>query len=101
MARYGPGLDQHQVLLGRFVEIGTEIFAASVTIARAQSMLDRGENGQEALRLADYFCREALENIDRNHEGVSSNNDDLGYDVAMETLDGKFAWAEKDTAHPR
>jgi alkylation response protein AidB-like acyl-CoA dehydrogenase len=101
MARYGPSLEERQVLLGRFVEIGTEIFAASATIARAQSMIDRGENGDEALRLADYFCREALKNIDANHRAVTRNNDQLGYDVALEALQGKFAFAEDDTAHPR
>ena len=101
MARYGPALEEHQVLLGRFVEIGTEIFAASTTITRAQGMIDRGEGGDEALRLADFFCREALRNIDLNHRGISRNNDSMAYDLAQDVTAGKYAFAEAGTAHPR
>ena len=38
MARYGPKLEREQVLLGRFVDLGTEIFALSATCARAQQL---------------------------------------------------------------
>ena len=98
MLRHGPALEQQQPLLGRFVEAGTEIFAASATIARAQSMLDRLEGGEDVVRLADHFCREALRHVDLCFRGVSRNNDRLGYALAQDVLAGTFAWAEKGTA---
>ncbi len=99
MARFGPALEQQQVLLGRFVEAGTEIFAASAVISRAQSLVDRGEAGEEAVRLADYFCREALRNVDLSFRGVARNNDRMAYALAQDVMSGSYAWAEKDTAH--
>ena len=101
MARFGPSLEEHQVLLGRFVEIGTEIFAASATIARAQGLIDRNEGGDEALGLADFFCREALKKIDLNHRGVTRHNDDMAYSLAQDVTKGKYAFVEDGTAHPR
>jgi alkylation response protein AidB-like acyl-CoA dehydrogenase len=97
MARFGPDLENQQVLLGRFVEAGTEIFAASATISRAQSMIDRGEAGDEVVRLADYFCREALKNVDLCFRGVGRNNDRMGYALAQDVMGGQYAWAEADT----
>src|SRR5258706_581452 len=38
MARFGPKLEREQVLLGRFVEIGTELYAIATTCSRAQSL---------------------------------------------------------------
>ena len=43
MAGHGPKLERKQVLLGRFVDIGTEIFAIATSCARAQSMLRTDE----------------------------------------------------------
>src|SRR5208282_1285 len=36
MAKHGPKLEREQVLLGRFVDIGTELFAMLASCARAQ-----------------------------------------------------------------
>src|SRR5439155_3203419 len=41
MIRFGPKLEREQVLLGRFVEIGTELYAMAATCARAQGLLAR------------------------------------------------------------
>src|SRR5260221_143101 len=66
IAGHGPKLERKQVLLGRFVDIGTEIFAIATSCARAQSMLRADEQAKsELLALADYFCRTARLRIDR------------------------------------
>ncbi|HEV8293694.1 MAG TPA: acyl-CoA dehydrogenase family protein, partial [Tepidisphaeraceae bacterium] len=67
MIKFGPKLERQQVLLGRFVEIGTELFAIAATCSRAQSLLARGskEEQQDLLDLADYFCRSARLRIER------------------------------------
>src|SRR4051812_14644338 len=38
MVRFGPKLEREQVLLGRFVDIGAELFAITATCLRAQSL---------------------------------------------------------------
>src|SRR5580765_1998268 len=57
MAKFGPKLEREQVLLGRFVDIGTEIFAITATCSRAHSMLANGtrEENEALLKLVDYF----------------------------------------------
>ncbi len=101
MAVHGPALEREQPLLGRFVEAGTEIFAASATISRAQSLLDKREAGEDVVKLADYFCREALRNVDLCFRGVSRNNDGMGYGLAQDVMAGTYGWVEKGTAQPR
>jgi alkylation response protein AidB-like acyl-CoA dehydrogenase len=86
MAKFGPKLEKQQVLLGRFVDIGTEIFAISATCARAQAMHQRGEQASEILKIADYFCRCAKLRIDHHFDGIGRNNDKLGYRLTQDLL---------------
>jgi alkylation response protein AidB-like acyl-CoA dehydrogenase len=88
MVRFGPKLEKQQVLLGRFVDAGTELFAMAATCARANQMLASGpdKDGGEWLQLADYFCREAKLRIAASFRGVGANNDARGYRVTQEFL---------------
>jgi hypothetical protein len=87
MARFGPKLEREQVLLGRFVDIGTELFAIAATCARAQRMEDKS-----AIGLADYFCRIARLRIEGLFEGLHHNADRSGYKLAQEVLGGAYDW---------
>jgi len=90
MARFGPKLEREQVLLGRFVDIGTELFAMAATCSRAQSMDDA-----KAIGLADYFCRTARLKIDGLFEGLHHNTDRAGYKIAKEVMSGDYEWLEQ------
>ena len=59
MVRFGPKLERQQVLLGRFVDIGTELFAITATCLRAQSLMKEVGKSAEVRELADYFCNSA------------------------------------------
>ena len=93
----GPKLERQQVLLGRFVDIGTELFAIAVTCSRAQALLAARTGGerQELIELADYFCRSARLRIERNFQGLRRNADRRGYRLAQEVLASKHEWLEK------
>src|SRR6266404_3578356 len=59
MLRHGPRLEREQILLGRFVDIGAEIFAITATCLRAERLQPSGDQQSrdpDALELADYFC---------------------------------------------
>jgi len=88
MARLGPKLEREQVLLGRFVEIGAEIFAITATCSRAASLMKSGTETEaaEVLQLADYFCASARLRIERHFDGLSRNTDRQGYKVAQTVL---------------
>src|SRR4029077_1232642 len=60
MLRHGPKLERQQLLLGRLVDIGSELFAIAATCSLAEALArsaDPGGEGAEALQLADYFCQ--------------------------------------------
>src|SRR5436190_1801880 len=99
MLVHGPKLDRQQVLLGRFVDIGTELFVITAPCSRAQALLnERGETRKrETLELVDYFCRSARLRIERNFAGLRRNTDRQGYRLAQEVLAGKHDWLEEGT----
>ena len=97
MLVHGPKLERQQVLLGRFVEIATELFAITATCSRAEALIASGAGGdkREMLGLVDYFCRSARLRIGRNFHGLRHNTDRGGYRLAQAVLAGKHQWIEK------
>jgi hypothetical protein len=95
MAFYGPKLERQQILLGRFVEIGTEIFAIAATCARAQSMLGHANRDPKVLSLTDCFARDSRLKIKELFRSLHSNNDKANYRVAQEILNGDNEWLER------
>ncbi|MFT5467957.1 MAG: alkylation response protein AidB-like acyl-CoA dehydrogenase [Verrucomicrobiales bacterium] len=87
MIRFGPKLEKKQVLLGRFVDIGAELFAMSVTCARTQALLKSNEpDAQQLLAKAEFFCEDSRARIGRLFMEVSSNADNKGYALAKSML---------------
>ena len=83
----GSGLEKRQLLLGRFVDIGAEIFAMSATLSRAQAMVDRSDpDASRGVDLADYFCRSARFRIAEWFRSVTLNVDGSGYRLAANLL---------------
>ena len=77
-----------QILLGRFVEIGTDLFAIAASCSRAQYFLGQGYDRSEVLALVDHFCLGARKRIDDNFSGIRKNHDQLGYQLAQRVLGG-------------
>jgi hypothetical protein len=87
MVVYGPSLEKRQLLLARFVDAGSELFAMSSTLARVQSMIERADPGApSALDVADYFCRSSQLRIAEWFRAVRRNTDDAGYRLARKLL---------------
>jgi len=93
MLRFGPKLERQQVLLGRFVDIGTELFAMTATLSHAQSIWDR-EAREEVLELAACFCRNATLKIKGLFRALHANNDRTNYHLAQDVLAGRYEWLE-------
>lgn len=94
MSRYQAKLERKQALLGRFVDIGAELFAMSAACVRAQA-LARGPDGEKAYRMADVFCKQARLRIDDLFDRLFENADNSTYRLAQEVLRGEHAWLEK------
>ncbi len=92
MVKHGPKLERQQILLARFVDIGTELFALCAACAYAQSL-----NTPEAVNLADHFGQRAKLKIDVLFAGVSHNADRAGHQLAQSVIAGDCAWLEDGT----
>ncbi len=93
MVRFGPKLERKQMVLFRAVDIGAELFAMSATCARAAMLLKGGR--KEAVTLADAFCIEARQRVEKLFAELTNDNDGPLYKVAMQVLKGEHAWLEK------
>jgi alkylation response protein AidB-like acyl-CoA dehydrogenase len=94
MGQYQAKLERKQALLGRFVDIGAELYAMSAACVRAHSLRD-GEHGREALELADVFCRRSRLTVKKLFHDLWSNADDPTYRLAQDVLKGKHVWLEE------
>ena len=88
MVKFGPKLERQQVLLGRFVDIGTELFAMAATCSRAHALMRGASPAKcaELTGLADYFCETARLRIDQYFHGLNNNADAKGYRLAQTIL---------------
>ena len=94
MAKFGPKLEFEQLVLASFVDIGTDLFAMSTCLARAEKLLSRNPNDEDLQNLVDYFCSSARERIKNNLMHVSRNHNRLLNKVSRAYAAGKFAWMD-------
>ena len=92
MALNGPKLERKQILLGHFVDIGTELFAITAGCSRAQTMLATHQEKEGLIKLADYFCKLARMRVNGLFDSIRHNADRQGYSLARDVLDGKYGW---------
>jgi alkylation response protein AidB-like acyl-CoA dehydrogenase len=101
MTRWQAGLERRQAFLGRTVDIGAELFAVSSACAYAQTIgREHPERRDQAVELADLFCRQARLRIDRLFTDLWSNEDDANYAGAQRLLEGRYSWLEQGIIDP-
>lgn len=94
MMLYQQGLEKKQRLLGRFVNIGTDLFAMAATCSRSALLVAKNPSDQSSVELADLFCLDAKSRIKRHFECLFKNEDAYAYRIARNALDGKYSWLE-------
>jgi alkylation response protein AidB-like acyl-CoA dehydrogenase len=98
MMRFQAKLERKQMVLFRIVDIGTDLFAMASAISYATMLAKKGN--QNALELADLFCREARTRIDQNFRTLFDNHDELAYKVVQKMMKGEFEWLEGTLVQP-
>jgi hypothetical protein len=93
MGLYRDKLERKQILLGRLMDIGTELFAMSATCSYAHSLVKRGQD-KSVLSLADMFCRDATRRIEGHFKEMATNDDTLMNQVGKAVLNGDMRWME-------
>ncbi|MER5428693.1 acyl-CoA dehydrogenase family protein [Streptomyces sp. NPDC002588] len=100
MSRWQGRMETKQAFLGRIVDIGAELFAMSAACVRAELLRSRGENGAEAYRLADVFCRQSRLRVDELFTRLWANTDDVDRKVVEGVLAGTYEWLEQGIIDP-
>ena len=90
MIKHGPKLQDRQLILGRLVDIGTELFVMAATCSFARSKKEKG-----ATELADFYCRQAQRRIRDLFRDIKSNDDKKGNALAKRVLEGEMKWLEE------
>lgn len=92
---YQDRLESKQLILGRLMEIGTELFAISVTCSYALSKLDANHEDLTPQYLADLFCLNSKQKIEQLFDELSHNDDNKNKKLAESVLSGDIKWLEK------
>jgi hypothetical protein len=101
MGRYQARLEQKGALLGRIVDIGSELFAIAAACTYASTLAqDDPANRDSIYELADLFCRQARRRTERLFTELWSNDDDHQYDLAQSLLKGRYRFFERDVLDP-
>ncbi|MBI4626787.1 MAG: acyl-CoA dehydrogenase family protein [Verrucomicrobia bacterium] len=95
MAKHGPKLERQQLLLGRVVDIGTELFAMAATALYADALLKGGDREYppaELEQLVQCWVAGARLRIAAGFAGLAHNNDGRNYRLAQALLEGKHGY---------
>jgi len=98
---YQDRLERKQMLLGRLMDIGTELFAISATVAYAQQLKGQ-KSGLEntPYYLANTFAWNARRRIELLFHELAHNEDSRSNKLAATVLEGKLSWLESDIIDP-
>ncbi len=91
MVRFGPKLQRRQVLLGRFMDIGTELFVMSAVCAYTETP---AAQRADTVALAEVYCRSARRRILEYFRGRADREQRRANTLAEDVLDGRFLWLE-------
>ena len=89
MVMNGPKLERRQLLLGRYVDIATELFAMAAACARAGSMTEEESSDaleHHALQTTDYLCRRGHRRIAGYFKEARKAPDQEGYKLAQRLM---------------
>lgn len=95
MMRFGPGLERKQAVLGRLVDIGSELLVMTATCVRSKQMTGANPSDTSPTTLADLFCRHSRRRVAEHFRTLFSNDDTATYKVAQEAMEGRFEWLEQ------
>ncbi len=95
MGLYRDKLERKQVLLGRLMEIGTELFAMASCCSYAKMLSKREGADKSPIMLADMFCKDAARRIEAHFKSAGDNDDAVMNQVGKAILAGEAKWLEE------
>ncbi|HSR69139.1 MAG TPA: acyl-CoA dehydrogenase family protein [Acidobacteriota bacterium] len=92
-------MERKQMFLFRLVDVANELFAMASSVSRAHAMRQANHpEAEQAVELADIFCRSARRKVNKLFGDLWGNEDDRKYRVAKRLLEGHHdAWMNGGT----
>jgi alkylation response protein AidB-like acyl-CoA dehydrogenase len=100
MMLYQAKLEKKQRTLFRIVDIGTELFAMSASISYATMLAKKKDGRQNAVEIADIFCRQSRLQIEQLFDTLFDNSDTAEYRFNEKYLRGDYKWLEGQLVEP-
>lgn len=94
MAKYQKKLEHKQMILGRLMDIGTELFVMASTCSYAVAEAKR-LNSKTPIDLANYFCELAERRVDQYFHDLTNNDDSHTNSIAKRVVEKEFKWLEE------
>ena len=94
MMSYQQKLEKEQLIVFRFVDIGTELFAMAACLSKAEHMLQENPSDQSPQELADMFCSSATLRINSAFKAVKETKRHTIRKVSDNLLEGRYTWLE-------
>jgi alkylation response protein AidB-like acyl-CoA dehydrogenase len=95
MAKYQQKLEKRQLLLGRLMEIGTELFAMAATCSFAHMKHKENSSDDTPIHLADYFCRMSRRRVSDHFHALTDNEDRTANALAKRVMEDELKWLEE------
>ena len=91
MLKFGPKLERQQLVLGRLVDIGTDLFALSCAVSSAQRIVEDAMSTNEEVdrvtELVNYLGNLVADRTDGLFRSLFNSTDREGYSVAKTLME--------------
>ncbi|TNE68422.1 DNA polymerase II [bacterium] len=94
MNKYVAALEFKQRILGRIVDIGTDLFSIAATAAYAGFMLKENPNDKSVLSVVETYFTFAKQRIEQNFAELDKNFDSEQRKFGIDIIDDKLTWLE-------
>lgn len=95
MGKYQKNLEKKQLILGRLMEIGTDLLAMTATCSYAHAQFTKDPTDDSPIQLAKHFCSIAKRRIDYAFTALQSNDDTSASKIAKRVLKDDYNWLEE------
>lgn len=100
LGRYREKIQDKQLLIGRLIEVGTELFVIAATVSHAATLYKNNPLDRTPIELADYFAIISRRRIAEKFHALIDNDDKQLNALAKKVLDGEMKWLEKGIMKP-
>ena len=101
MALWRGETEEHGAFLGRIVDIGAELYAICAAVVYASTMAaEQPEHAAATQQLADVFCDQSRQRVERLFHSLWHNTDSATYALAQDVLSGRHDRLEQGVIDP-